>query len=643
MLAFNSYSLRGQKYIIISVIGGLNILLSTLFLYYADKWYAFLFILALSSFLNGVSCLLIWFKKMTITADDYDLPRLVAKAYLYVVPCYNESIDELRQALDSLVVQRVVPGDVRCLLIICDGKATGQGNKQSTDLELLELLHLGEHDNHSLHEYTTWHQKINVLKVYRGIYTTPNLENGMPLPFLLFLKGYNVGKRDSLVLARTLCYQRGHDDLTAPVSPESRGHDDLTAPVSPESRGHDVVELEIENDYDEITSDCPRASGLTGCPRAEYVLAGASFMGFGSLLDCFQLFIHEVMRLHSRLPETKLDYIIGIDADTIFDYECSYELIQGLEQNPMNHGCVGYVDIRRDMNPWHPFVLYQYGEYMFAQCLRRLAQSMMTGKVNCLSGCNQILRISLETCGPQILNKFNTLPSADDSATIFDYIRSYASEDRNHVCHVLSIYPSVRTTQAMKAKCYTVVPTSATVFFSQRRRWTLGATCNDLLLVYLPGIVVWERISSFVNVVTFSLTPFVFVATVTFFKVLIECPTWLLLYLSIIVIVPLAYGLLIPVFIQPLTFRGALYFYLAKTFHLVVGIFISLGIYFYAFGNMDVLTWGKTRQIVLQSPSGQIDYKFDNNEFKYDEEEWNNILLARERMEGQFYFEDSVI
>ena len=215
--------------------------------------------------------------------------------------------------------------------------------------------------------------------------------------------------------------------------------------------------------------------------------------------------------------ETNIDYIIGIDADTIFDYNCSYELIQGIEKEENIHGCVGYVDILQQpttISIYSPFILYQYGEYMFSQCLRRYTQSTITKKVNCLSGCNQILRVSKETCGNAILHVLNYLPMNHEN--IFNHIRSYASEDRNHITHMLSMYPYVKSTQTLKAIAYTSVPTTAKVFISQRRRWNLGAMTNDMLLVYLPNINIFERISSFVNVTMYCFSPFIFIATIFF-------------------------------------------------------------------------------------------------------------------------------
>ena len=267
-----------------------------------------------------------------------------------------------------------------------------------------------------------------------------------------------------------------------------------------------------------------------------------------------------------------------------------------MEKDSNIFGCVGYIDISNKMNKYSPFILYQYAEYMYAQCLKRYAQSSITNKVNCLSGCNQILRVSEETCGNKILSAFNYLPKEDEN--IFNHIRSYASEDRNHVCLMLSMYPYAKTVQNVNAIAYTSVPTNLKVFASQRRRWNLGANSNDMLLIYLPGINIFERISAFINVFTFSITPFIFVATIYFIKVIITRPTMLMLYLSIMIIIPLIYSFFIPLIIRPLSLKQTLYYCVSFLFYIIFGSIINLGTFFYALINMDTIKWGKTRSII---------------------------------------------
>ena len=306
-------------------------------------------------------------------------------------------------------------------------------------------------------------------------------------------------------------------------------------------------------------------------------------------------FIKSTNLIFKNIFDNDIEYIINIDADTIFDYNCTYELIKGIEYHKDNVGCVGYVDINfNNSSIFNPFNLYQYSEYMYAQCLRRQVQSNLTHKVNCLSGCVQILKVCEENCGEQILEKFNYCPKEDDN--IFTHIRGIASEDRNHVCIMHSMYPHVRTVQNLNAICYTNVPKSIHVFLSQRRRWSLGAISNDLLLLFSPNINIFERIASFINILTLSITPFIFIATILFLKNIIINSNILMLYLSIIMMIPLGYGFFIPIFIKRMHFREAIYFYLSYIFFLTFGFLITLSTYTYSLFSMDTISWGKTRK-----------------------------------------------
>jgi chitin synthase len=532
-------NLQQQKRLIAFILFCINLLLSTTFLIYQSDWYVYLFILIAASLINAFSVLCITGFKM-ITNDNKNKDRIESKNYVYVVPCYNESEDELKQSLNSLTLQRTVTGDKRSLLILCDGIVKGKGNSLTTDAILKNILSIDELAD--FYDYKTWDDDRNIIKIHKGIY---KYLNDM-IDFILIIKDKNYGKRDSLVLARKMCYNYN------------------------------------EHNYNERNLNTLN----------EFAVSDSLFKYF------YEMF--------KTIYDTNIDYIIGIDADTIFDYNCSYELIQAIEKDKDIHGCVGYVDIlpANNKQKYSPYILYQYGEYMFSQCLRRLAQSNITKKVNCLSGCNQILRVSKETCGPHILNVLNYLPSEDEN--IFNHIRSYASEDRNHICHMLSMYPHVKSTQTLKAIAYTNVPTSMNVFLSQRRRWTLGATTNDMLLVQLPNINPFERIAAFVNVLIFCLTPFVFIATLMFLKAIITAPSMLMLYLSIIIFIPFLYALTIPVFIRPLSFRDSMYYYLSYLFFLGAGSFMKLITYGYSIYHMDSITWGRTRELAAASATNAL-------------------------------------
>jgi chitin synthase len=534
-------NLEKQKFFIISILFSINLLLSTNIIIFENNWYAFIIFLCIPSLIYSFSSLLIIFNKLCKKQDNYDVNRNnIDKNYLYIVPCYNESYMELKQTLDSLVNQKVCKKDRRSIVIICDGKVTGQENNKSTDLILLEILE--NKNNPIIHSYNTREGITSYISLYIGKYNQIN--------YILMIKDKNFGKRDSLVLIRKLCYT-----------------------------------------YNSKNENVNNISNI--------------FIKSTNLI------------FNTFYKSNSIDYIINIDADTIFDFNCSYELIKGIEQNENNVGCVGYVDINMNNSSiFNPYNLYQYAEYMYAQCLKRQAQSSITHKVNCLSGCVQILKVCEENCGELILEKFNYCPT--DSDNIFTHIRGIASEDRNHVCIMHSLYPNVRTVQNLDAIAYTNIPKSPRIFLSQRRRWTLGAISNDILLLFSPNINIFERIASFVNILTLGLMPFIFVATILFIKNLINNPSYLMLYLSIIMIIPLSYGLLIPIFIKRMFFKDILYFYLSYIFFLTFSFIITLTIYIYSLFGMDTITWGKTRNIkndILE----KVELEFEKLELEYDD------------------------
>jgi chitin synthase len=513
--------LSSQKYIIISILFTINTILSTTFIIYENKWYVYLFILALASIINSINTILIFLNKIFTKIDDTLLFRDKPVNLIYLIPCYNESREELVNTLDSLVNQiSINKKDKRLLIIVCDGKVLGSGNNKQTNNLLTEDILNNNNKTIILDAYKSWDNKFNNLEVYNGTYKDLN--------YVLLIKEKNIGKRDGLTLIRRLIYNYNKNINSSKY---------LNANLM-----NHINELLTNNFNDEI-----------------------------------------------------IDYIIGTDADTIFEKSCSEELIKTIYFNDKTVGVVGFVDLSTDNKLYSPFTLYQYAEYYYAQCLRRLQQSLITHKVNCLSGCVQLLKVCEETCGDYILNKFNYLPSED--ANILDHIRSYASEDRNHVCLMLSEYPKVETRQNLNALAYTKVPQKWSVFLSQRRRWNLGAICNDILLIYRPGIIFYERISALINVITYMTTPFIFISTIFFIRSIILNSSLLMLYLSILILIPVFLSLTLPIIIKPMIFRKGIYYYISYIFYLSIGTIINLIIYLYAILNMDVIKWGKTRSI----------------------------------------------
>jgi chitin synthase len=142
----------------------------------------------------------------------------------------------------------------------------------------------------------------------------------------------------------------------------------------------------------------------------------------------FQSMVHWLSR---DVGVNTVDHLVGMDADTVFDTDCIFQLLKE-SKYPNTVGVCGYVAVDFSNGNWNLWSLYQNAEYTIAQGLRRLHQSIATKKVSCLPGCCQLLRICEYTCGDRVLIElFGYHPSPSDG--ILKQIRATASEDRNHV------------------------------------------------------------------------------------------------------------------------------------------------------------------------------------------------------------------
>ena len=176
--------LKKQKYIIISILFLINSLLSVTFIIYPDKWYVYLFILALASIINSLNTIMILINKLLIKTDQNKVYRSGPVNLVYLVPCYNESQTELTDTLDSLCDQITTqPEDKKLIVIICDGKVKGLGNNKKTNKILTEVIFNNNNKNVILDAYKTWDNSYNDLDIYTGKYK--NLDYILMIDFII--------------------------------------------------------------------------------------------------------------------------------------------------------------------------------------------------------------------------------------------------------------------------------------------------------------------------------------------------------------------------------------------------------------------------------------------------------------------------
>lgn len=204
-------------------------------------------------------------------------------------------------------------------------------------------------------------------------------------------------------------------------------------------------------------------------------------------------------------------FLVGMDADTVFDKNCVLEMLREMRKSPKLVGVCGHVCVDYDGRNFSPWSLYQSVEYSQTQGLRRMFQSRITGKVNCLPGCCQLIRVDESTFGDAVLrDRFGYCPKPNDVMTL--HIMGNYSEDSIHASIIFSLFPKKQTAQALRAKAFTMVPQNWKVFLSQRKRWALGSVSNEFVMIFRPGIILVERLQSIVAVVTWAITPFIMAA-----------------------------------------------------------------------------------------------------------------------------------
>ena len=636
-------TLKQQKYAIISILLIINIILGTIAIIYKEQWYIFIIILGSSSLINSINVLLITFiigipnlyrkfihnlyKCFTLTnkhQGSYDVSDSAAASdsnsaasslqkqskLLYVLPCYNETENELNNTIESLYNQINVSIHTKLLIIICDGKLPcSNGSNGSGDIlytnEILTNILFEDYITMSMEfksSYKIWNDKWNDLEIHIGV------KNG--IKFMIFVKSSNLGKRDSLTLIRRLAHYYNTVAAT----------DSATDSATSTTLDDEIESVDFIQYYNYLSPEL--LSFVEHC--------------FNDKTDFYNIIDINKCDRDGCMP---IDYIIGTDADTVLDKLCVNNLLEAVnvsnggsgggnesggncDSNGNVIGVVGFVDV---VKSWNPLVIYQYCEYLYAQCLKRYAQSIITKKVSCLSGCVQLIKVCMETCGNDILDEFNRLP--ENNENIFNHIRSYASEDRNHICLMFKMYPYVKTIQSMNAIAYTNVPNTFTKFIRQRKRWCAGATCNDLLLIGNSEHNKWERLQSFVNVMIFILTLFVFIATIIFIISIVNYPSYLILILASIMILPAIYSLCIPIFVYDAnanananasrlinkTYLGVkihsklyniFYYYIGFIIYNTLGVILSLSVYLYTLYYLDDLNWNNKKINCAEGESG---------------------------------------
>ncbi|KAH9877748.1 hypothetical protein J1614_002965 [Plenodomus biglobosus] len=295
------------------------------------------------------------------------------------------------------------------------------------------------------------------------------------------------------------------------------------------------------------------------------------------------------------------DQIVGMDADSVFDPWCIWYLLDEMRY-PNCYGVCGVVWVDFKDGPWNLWRLMQNAAYTVSQGLPRLHQSIVTHKVTCLPGCCQVLKVCEENNGDHSLRTlFGYCPSPSDG--MLKHIRGAYSEDRNHVCNVLTCYPYVQTRQSIRAIAWTDVPTSLSVFASQRKRWSMGATVNDMDLMLAKNTQWFERIRAFGNVQAWFCNIFIVGSIAGLIHVARNAPWYATVGILSGVIIQYMYMFALA-FWMPKTRKAKWQYIVGLVVYIFTGPFLTLYVLFYTTWHMDSFGWGKTRKVISEETDG---------------------------------------
>ena len=110
-----------QKYVIILSLIGINTILATNALIYLNKWYIFLIFLALSTIIININIILLLLNKLKNILLENNIKKNIeynTKKIIQLLPCYNESKNEMLNTINSLVSQENKYNNDNILLII---------------------------------------------------------------------------------------------------------------------------------------------------------------------------------------------------------------------------------------------------------------------------------------------------------------------------------------------------------------------------------------------------------------------------------------------------------------------------------------------------------------------------------------------
>ncbi|KAF7703930.1 Chitin synthase 1 [Cucumispora dikerogammari] len=322
--------------------------------------------------------------------------------------------------------------------------------------------------------------------------------------------------------------------------------------------------------------------------------------------------IYKIFKLF-HININTINFLSMVDADTLLHKTAIYNFALAYHSDPDVIGVCGETQISN--KNYNLTTMCQVFEYFISHYLNKSFESIFGG-VTCLPGCfcsyRVIKRKSIEkdpeineksqhsfvpiVCNTQIVNTYSQskLPS-------LHYKNLYSlGEDRFLTTLILKTFYKQKLIFIPQAKCYTEVPDSLRVLFSQRRRW-INSTVHNLFV--LSGVdslcgtfcCSMQFVAIFDIFGTLVLPAAILFTFLLIIKSILFEPEWIpLIMLALIFGFPA-----LMVFLTNLDVR--LFFYLLV--YIVSLPMWNFALPLYAFWHFDDFSWGETRKVAVESPS----------------------------------------
>lgn len=159
-----------QKLLVFSLWFCINVALIVTAIVFSNYWYIFIVPLSLSTSFNCLSVIvivLVRIKNLFIKQKKAEKSEYSKRNLAFLVPCYNETEDELKNTIDSIKNQDDLENNNKMLFIVCDGRVKSQNAETSTD-NILKNMFKQETVNSMVFKdaYNTWSGEKNNVEVF---------------------------------------------------------------------------------------------------------------------------------------------------------------------------------------------------------------------------------------------------------------------------------------------------------------------------------------------------------------------------------------------------------------------------------------------------------------------------------------------